>query len=409
MKLLIIIPSTQRGGVEEYSFKIATAAVQRQWEVNVAFPQTEGTKSLVNDLTEVGITYYPLNIAEIEIPGFLEISQKYQALIPIIKQLIIPRLKFGLRKIPHFIKTLCLLIKLKPNVVMISLPWTDYGLGSILACSYLKIPTVVVFQLVPYPLALSQIKLTLYKWARQRKQKWIGVSLSNCQSISESFQIPREEVSCIYNGSEFKAELSGNISQLRCQIRQELGLSEQTKIALTVARLSSQKGHDYLIPAIPHLIKEFPDLRFVWVGDGEKKEYLLNLIKKYGVIEQVMFLGYRSDIPRLLQAVDLFLFPTYYEGQPFALLEAMAYGLPVIATATNGIPEVIEHQVHGLLTRKGDSCDLLETIRWALRNYDKMQVMAQNAKMKVQDFSQEKMLTETLGLLVKVAQENSKM
>lgn len=399
MKALIIIPSTQRGGVEEYSFKIATAVAQIKWDANVAFPTTEGTKSLIEDLTQTGITYYPLNIAETEIPSFIEIDQKYQSLIQILKHLIIPRLQFDLNKIPHFLKTLYLLIKVNPDVVTIVLPWTNYGLGSILACAYLKIPTVVVFQLAPYPLSLSKIKLKLYNWAHQRKQKWIGVSHRNCQYISESFQISREEVSCIYNGSEITAELAEDISQLRCQVRQELGLSEQTKIALTVARLSTQKGHNYLIPAIPHLTQEFPDLKFVWVGDGEQKQYLLDLIEEYKIKEKVLLLGYRSDIPKLLHAADLFVFPTCYEGQPFALLEAMAYGLPAIATATDGIPEVIEHQVHGLLTRKGDSCDLLEAIRWALRNYDQMQIMAQNAKLRVQEFSEKKMVEETLSLL----------
>lgn len=403
--ILLIIPSVQRGGVEEHGLKIATAAMKKGWKVNVAFPQIEGTNSLVQDLNQSEITYYPLNIAETEITSFLEISKKSQALVSILKQLIIPRIKFDLSKIHHFIKTLFLLIKIKPDVVLINIPWADYGLGSILACGFLKIPTVVVFHLIPYPLSLSKIKLKLYNWAHQRKQKWIGISQSNCNFISESFQISKKEVYCIYNGSQIKPELFEDISGLRCQIRQELGLSEQTKIALTVARLSPQKGYDYLVPVIPHLIKEFPNLKFVWVGDGEQKEYLLNLIKEYEVTEQVFLLGYRSDIPRLLQSADLFVFPTYYEGQPFALLEAMAYGLPVITTDTDGIPEVIEHQVHGLLTRKGDSCDLLEAIRWALLHPEIMQGMAQNAKLRVRDFSEEKMLTETLGLLVNVAQE----
>ena len=399
MKALIVIPSTQRGGVEEYSLKVAKTATQANWEVSVAFPPTEGIKSLIVDLAQAGIAYYPLSIAETEIPGFLEISDKYQSLIPILKELIIPRVKYDLSKIPHFFKTLLLLIKLKPHVVMIVLPWPDFGLGSILACGFLQIPTLVVFQLVPYPLVLSPIKLKLYHWTHQRKQQWVGVSMSNCQSIIQSFQVPKEQVTCIYNGAEIKAELSEDICDLRYQVRKELQLSENTKIALTVARLSKQKGHNLLIPAIPHLTTEFPDLKFVWVGNGEEKESLLNLIKEYKITEQVLCLGYRSDIPRLLQAADLFLFPTYYEGQPFALLEAMAYGLPVITTATDGIPEVIEHQVHGLLVRKGDSCDLLEAIRWALHNYHLMQIMAQNAKLRVKDFSEDKMLKQTLDLL----------
>lgn len=404
MKLLIIFPSTNRGGVEEYSLTIGSAAVREGWEVAAAFPQTEGTTSLIKDFTETGITYYPLAISEPEIPGFPEIGQKYQSLFPILKALILPRLKFDLSKIPHFINTVLLLLKIKPDVVIINLPWADFGLGSILACGVLKIPTVVGFHLIPYPIAFSNWKLKLYKWARCRRQKWLGISQSNCQVICESFQIPQSEVILICNGANFQSDLTEKTAKhnLRCQLRQELGIDENSQIALTVARLSSQKGYNYLIPVIPHLIKEFPELKFVWVGDGEQREFLVNLVKEYRVEKQVLFLGRRRDVPRLLQASDLFIFPTYYEGQPLAVLEAIAYGLPVITSAVNGIPEVIEHKIHGLLTRPGDSCDLLESIRWGLRHPEEMAEMAKKAQLKIQEFSQKKMLQQTLGLLEKM-------
>jgi len=101
----------------------------------------------------------------------------------------------------------------------------------------------------------------------------------------------------------------------------------------------------------------------------------------------------------LLQASDLFVFPTYFEGQPFALLEAMAYGLPIVTSKASGIPEVIAHGIHGLLFRTGDRCELLETLRWSLRHPEEMRVMAENAQLRSQDFSEEKMLKETLEVL----------
>ena len=140
-------------------------------------------------------------------------------------------------------------------------------------------------------------------------------------------------------------------------------------------------------------------MRFVWVGDGEQREQLQRSVQDYGVAEQVLFLGHRSDVPRLLQAADLFVFPTYYEGHPFALLEAMAAGLPVVTAATGGIPEAIEHNVHGLLTRPGDSCELLEALRWALRHPEAMQTMAHQAQQQAQNFSVAQMVQATLDLL----------
>lgn len=408
MKLLIIVPSNNRGGVEEYSLTIGSAAVKKGWQVTAAFPETEGTTSLIKDFTETGITYYSLAISEPEIPGFPEIAEKYQSLLPILKALILPRLQFDFSKIPHIIRTLLLLLKIKPDVVMINLPWADFGLGIILACGVLQIPTVVGFHLIPYEIVLSTWKLKLYNWARRRRQKFLGISQSNCQFISQSFKIPKQEVILIPNGASFQSNFTPKTAKhsLRSELRQELGIDENSKIALTVARLSSQKGYDFLIPVIPHLTQEFPELKFVWVGDGEQREFLVNLVKEYQVEKQVLFLGRRRDVPRLLQGSDLFIFPTYYEGQPLALLEAIAYGLPVIASAVNGIPEVIENKINGLLTRAGDSCDLLEAIRWGLRHPEEMAEMAQKAQLRVQDFSEEKMLTQTFELLSTISEKN---
>jgi glycosyltransferase involved in cell wall biosynthesis len=89
-----------------------------------------------------------------------------------------------------------------------------------------------------------------------------------------------------------------------------------------------------------------------------------------------------------------------HEGHPNALLEAMAYGLKIISSDASSIPETIKHKVHGLLFRKGDSCDLLENIKWALRHPEDMQKMSYNAKLHLaNDFSEEKMMKETFGIL----------
>ncbi|MCB0628222.1 MAG: glycosyltransferase family 4 protein [Lewinella sp.] len=317
--------------------------------------------------------------------------------------MLIPRLQFDSRKVPHFLRTLLLLRRLKPEVVMLNLPWADYGMGSMLACALLQIPTLVVFHLIPHPLSLGSIKRRLYRWMHNREQKWIGVSMSNARFISQSFHLSQEETGWIYNGATIRPELPADMAAHRHRIRLELGLPPDAVIALTVARLSSQKGHDFLIPAIPSLLDKFPGLTFVWVGEGEKKEELLAMLSTYRVTDHVLLLGHRSDVPDLLQAADLFVFPTYYEGQPFALLEAMAYGLPLITTTTDGIPEVIQHKVHGLLTKKGDSVELLESICWALHHPEAMRQMAEEARQRVKDFSEEKMLVETLNLLKDLA------
>lgn len=381
----MIFPSTQRGGVEEYALTIATAAVKQGWEVHVAFPKTDGTAFLIQDFQAQGVHYHCLKIAQVSTN----------------------KLKTVVKHFLHLIRTVLLLLKLKPNVVQINLPWASDCFGSILACGLLRIPTTVVFQLMPFCISVSSIKLKLYAWARARNQQWIAVSKHNRQLVCESFQIPKDQVLCIYNGTKLISDsINGDykdIDTLRTQLRQGLRIPETSRIVLTVARLHPQKGHIDLIPAIPHIIKEFPEVKFVWVGEGEITEYLNNKVREYGVEHQVLFVGYRSNIPKWLKAADLFVFPTHYEGHPFALLEAMANNLPIVTSNASAIPELIEHQVHGLLFRTGDSCDLLENLRWALKNPDIMQKIAQNAQLRVKDFSEEKMLQETLMILRQIS------
>ncbi|MBD2101131.1 glycosyltransferase family 4 protein [Leptolyngbya sp. FACHB-261] len=385
MRLLFIIPSTARGGVEEYTLTMTSAAVREGLEVHVAFPKAEGTVSLVKDLLANGVQYHQLEIPEYT-AGKLATVRKY---------------------LPYFVRTVFLLQKLKPNVVQIVLPNPEHCLGSILACGFLKIPTVVRFGLVHRQISFSNVKLKAYAWARARNQRWLAISENNRQLVCKSFDASEDTVSRIYNGSRISLDsekLETDRQTLRAEMCQELGIATDSKIALTVGRLDFQKGYQDLIPVIPHVVKEFPDLKFIWVGEGELRERLVDSVQEYGITEHVCFLGYRSDIGRLLTTADLFVFPTRFEGgQSFALAEAMAYALPIVTSKASGIPEVIEHGVHGLLFRVADSCDLMENLRWALSHLEQMQEMGWKAKLRSQEFSEARMIRETLDLWQKVS------
>lgn len=383
MKLLVMSSSAERGGVEGYALTIGSGAIAEDWDVHAAFPKTPGTASLIQDFVEQGVSYHPLAIDSPNLRRSRAITEY----------------------LPHFIRTVLVLLRLRPKVVLIGLPWPDYCLGVLFACALLRMPTVVVFQLVPSRFEFSPAKLKLYHWIRRRNQQWVAVSETNRQLICDSFQIPRDEVFCIFNGAKITpvAHSQPEIDHLRNQVRRELKLPQSCQIALTVGRLAAQKGHRDLIPVIPELVQEFPELRFVWVGEGDQRDELEGSIRDASIEDKVLLLGYRADIPRLLLAADLFVFPTYYEGLPFALLEAVAHRLPVVASDASSIPEIIQDQVHGRLFRSGDSHHLLEVLRWALQHPKQMQNFAQQAESRVQDFSEERMLRETLELLKKLS------
>ena len=137
----------------------------------------------------------------------------------------------------------------------------------------------------------------------------------------------------------------------------------------------------------------------MWAGTGEQQQELHDRLHEAALDHAVLMLGHRSDLPRLLQAADLFVFPTRFEGHPFALLEAMAYGLPIVTTNASSIPEIMQHQVHGLLCAANDSNALLDSIDWALQHPDPMQAMAVHAAQRVKTFSQTLMIEKTLSTL----------
>ncbi|HEY9883256.1 MAG TPA: glycosyltransferase family 4 protein, partial [Thermosynechococcaceae cyanobacterium] len=232
--------------------------------------------------------------------------------------------------------------------------------------------------------------------------QWLTNAKANRSLLADLFQMPASDLLCIYNGIKLPTLLDRDfeaIAALRQQVRQELGIPANTKLLLTVGRLAPQKGYEDLLTVIPALLKADPDVRFVWAGDGEQRQDLCDRLHNAGIADKVLLLGHRSDLPRLLQTADLFIFPTRFEGHPFALLEAMAYGLPIVTTNASSIPEVMAHQVHGLLCPTGDREALLHSLEWALCHPDEMQAMAENAQQQAQHFSQATMIEKTFSVL----------
>ncbi len=120
---------------------------------------------------------------------------------------------------------------------------------------------------------------------------------------------------------------------------QELGLHPDGLLVLSVGRLTEQKGHIYLLEAIPGIIEQFPSTVFAIAGDGPLRAELEARAERLGISKSVHFLGMRSDVPALLQMAHIFALPSLWEGLPIALLEAMAAGLPVVATRVEGVEE----------------------------------------------------------------------
>ena len=166
----------------------------------------------------------------------------------------------------------------------------------------------------------------------------------------------------------------------KMEARKQLGLDQGDIFLLSVGRLTFQKGHEYLIEAVSNVIRRFPTVKVGICGEGPRRPQLESQILELGLSSHVKLLGTRDDISPLLVSADMFILPSRWEGLSRALMEAMAAGLPVVATCVDGIKSLITEGVHGLLVPPEDSERLGSSILQLLDNPEMMRTMGTAAR-----------------------------
>ncbi|VAX11605.1 hypothetical protein MNBD_GAMMA26-6 [hydrothermal vent metagenome] len=213
----------------------------------------------------------------------------------------------------------------------------------------------------------------------------------------------RVAIKTVYNGVDY-LRYARDLKKLdHLQFRQSLGISDKATIVTTVGRLDKQKGHTYLIDAAQQLIDDYPALIFLLVGEGELKEKLMDQVQSLQLSNNFIFLGNRNDVPDILAMSDLFVLPSIYEGIPLVILEAMAAGLPVVATDIAGTRELVESGVDGLLAKTESPKDIARTMNELLSDMACSKEMSLLAQAKVKkEFSLQKMVTGTEHIYLEV-------
>jgi len=197
-------------------------------------------------------------------------------------------------------------------------------------------------------------------WANRllltRSDRFVAVGESVRQALIEYEGLPDHRIEVIHNGCDLPQYDPRR--PLRSLVRSELGLEEDEFVVMQVARLNRLKDLPTALRAAKLLTSDHPLARLVIVGEGEDRVQLESLTNELQLETRVLFLGSRPDVARLLQSADAFMLSSISEGIPLTLIEAMASGLPCVATMVGGVPEVIRDGETGLLIGAGDHVGL---------------------------------------------------
>lgn len=169
----------------------------------------------------------------------------------------------------------------------------------------------------------------------------------------------------------------------RSLFRKEIGIRDDEKMIGFVGRLERVKGCDLLIEAVSKLVLRGFHSQLVIVGEGPEKETLMQMVKNLGLGGNVHFCGFREDINNVYQSLDMLVLPSRHEGIPLVMLEAMAQGVPIVATRVGGIPEVITDGVQGLLSTPENPETLADRIMSCFINPEETKKRVAAAKKKI--------------------------
>jgi glycosyltransferase involved in cell wall biosynthesis len=247
---------------------------------------------------------------------------------------------------------------------------------ALLACCGLGIPVIVSERTDP---AYHQLPLKiLSEWLRLKLYPYAYRLVVQTKSAANYFP------SAWYD----KITIIPNVVKRPDKIK-KMG-SHHIKNIITVGRLSEEKNHKDLILAFYDWIKHYPNLTLKIYGEGSERENLEKLIIDLSLQNNVKLAGVTKDIQAAMFDSDLFVFPSRYEGFPNALCEAMAVGLPVVASNCSGNSEVIEDGFNGVLYPVGDRDELTKSVLGLLNNSKKCQYISENSCKVVECFGEDK-------------------
>ncbi len=190
---------------------------------------------------------------------------------------------------------------------------------------------------------------------------------------------------CIHNAIDLSRFTQVQID--RTEKKKTLGLPAEAALIGSIGKLTEQKGYPILVDAAAQVLERLPEAYFLVIGDGEMQPDLIQQAQALGVEKHVIFCGPRTDVEELLGCMDLFASSSLWEGLPTVIMEAMASGVPVVATDIPGTRDLIEGGKNGWLAPAGDPHALSEAILFAMSAPELRTQAANRARKVVEDFS----------------------
>ncbi len=324
--LAIVFAAREDAGAERYVRVIADAALRRGWAVHAGFPGADATAELRRDLLGAGAHCHRVAFA------IAQPRTRAQAVWGALAQAW---------------ATLGFLARTRPDAVLVVLAHPDQLPGAVAAAAMYPARSVASVHVVPPRLRFTNARRFLYAVTRRLGERWVALSVDNRRRLALALGWKADRIYLVYNGIEDLGPPPAERAVLRRRLREQLSLPDDAKLLLTVGRLNRQKGHDLIVGSVPAVAAEHKDAFWIWVGDGPERESLTRALELAGADDRVRLLGVRDDVPQLLAAADLFLFPSRYEGAPFALLEALVSELPVIVSDAGPLPEIVRDGSRG--------------------------------------------------------------
>lgn len=328
------------------------------------------------------------------LPGFLaDMRRIYRALLAVVRQYQIQVVQTHLL---HILDFLTLGLKLRPPRPAVF--WTFHSARFALRAEHLPRHR---WLLRPK----WAVQRQLYRLAARRCDGFIAVSEQIQEALLQTFgPALAPQITVIPNGVD--TDRYGRPVD-RAAIRTAAGIPAAARLLVMVGTLKPVKGHRYMLEALPALLAVDPTIHLALIGDGELRADLAAQATALGVRDHVHFLGNRDDVPTLLAAADLFVLPSLWEGLSMALLEAMATGLPIVASAVSGTVQAITPEVEGLLVPPGDVPALQAALAALLAEPERAQQLGAAAQRRaIREFSAQRQALRYLELYRRAIRES---